>query len=143
MGCTAASSRDSHRQGLKERDPLASQRLLELLPASSMARAEEPATQPTLSHLCNAPKTTRAQLWSYERVALVSVRAQQLANGAPTTLIRSAEVACLGPRQLAERELQEGCIPLVVVRRLPSGDKEYWRPGDLLLQHVQRGTYQG
>lgn len=115
---------------------VACKRFRELL-ETSMAAADPAAQPPTLQQLCDAPKTTRAQLWSYERVALVSVRAQQLANGAPTTLC-NADCAIMDPRQMAERELQEGCMPLVVVRRLPSGIKEYWRPKDLLLRHVQR-----
>jgi DNA-directed RNA polymerase subunit K/omega len=65
----------------------------------------------------------------YEKTSIMSLRMQQLANGAPS-LLDKTEFPSL--RALAEAEMRENKLPLMVCRKMPNGKKEYWRLEDLI-----------
>lgn len=74
--------------------------------------------------------TTRKVLNKYERAALIGTRIMQLQNKAPT-LIEVSEDKPLTIHEIAEEELKRRLIPLMIVRSLPNGEKEYWRLIDM------------
>lgn len=65
----------------------------------------------------------------YEKTSIMSLRMQQLANGAPSQLDKT-EYPTL--RALAEAEMRENKLPLMVCRKMPDGKREYWRLEDLI-----------
>ena len=61
------------------------------------------------------------KLTKYERAKLIGVRAEQLANGAkPCIDIKSTDYL-----YVAEQELLQKKMPIVVIRPTPNGEKEY------------------
>ena len=62
-------------------------------------------------------------LFKYERVRLLGDRTQQLTLGAKP-MIKNIEN--LTPKEIAELELQNNIIPLIIQRPLPNGKKERW-----------------
>jgi len=62
-------------------------------------------------------------LFKYERVRLLGDRTQQITLGAKP-MIKNTEN--LTPKQIAELELQNNVIPLIIQRSLPNGKKERW-----------------
>ncbi|AYV76935.1 MAG: DNA-directed RNA polymerase subunit 6 [Barrevirus sp.] len=68
-------------------------------------------------------RTTKPFLYKYERVRLLGDRAQQLTLGAKP-MIKNVEG--LTPKAIAELEIRENVIPLIVQRPLPNGKKERW-----------------
>ncbi|MBN2067291.1 MAG: DNA-directed RNA polymerase subunit K [Candidatus Diapherotrites archaeon] len=57
----------------------------------------------------------------FERARLISARALQLALGAPPLVKPDKESK---PYDLAKVELEQGVLPMVVLRRLPNGRME-------------------
>lgn len=68
-------------------------------------------------------RITKPFLTKYERVRILGDRTQQLTLGAKP-MIKNAED--LTPKQIAELELKNNIIPLIIVRPLPNGKKEKW-----------------
>jgi DNA-directed RNA polymerases I, II, and III subunit RPABC2 len=69
------------------------------------------------------PKCSIPFLTKFERTALISERAVQIASGSPTTIVTSLR----DPILIAEQELKERKIPLVVRRKFPDEeDNEEW-----------------
>lgn len=68
-------------------------------------------------------RKTRNILYNYERVRLLGDRTKQLTLGAKP-MIKNAQN--LDAREIAELELVNSCIPLIIIRQLPSGKKEKW-----------------
>ena len=69
----------------------------------------------------------------YEYVALIGIRAQQIADGA-RPLVSLEDMITSDPdfvRQVAEREIQQKKLPFIVHRRLPNGVSEYWSASEL------------
>lgn len=58
-------------------------------------------------------------LTKYEKVRILSTRATQLAMGAPPTV--NIENLC-DALSIAEKELNEGVLPLKIIRNFPNGD---------------------
>ena len=81
------------------------------------------------------PKThiSKNILTIYERTSILSLRMEQLANGAPSYLDLSKIKGVTDIRKVAEIELKEKKIPFMVCRKLPNGKKEYWRLDDLII----------
>ena len=77
-------------------------------------------------------KRTLPELSPIERARLIGTRAEQIEQGAETTLNSSQlvrlkkRVPCLSSIAIATEELRLKVIPLKVVRRLPSGYEEVW-----------------
>jgi len=69
----------------------------------------------------------------YERTSILSLRMEQLANGAPTYIDTDKLKTLTEIRKVAELELKEKKIPFMVCRKLPNGKREYWRLDDLII----------
>lgn len=63
---------------------------------------------------------TDIPLTKFEKARLIGIRATQIANGANSTLIIKG---MHDPIKIAEEELKQGKIPIVIVRTLPNGEK--------------------
>lgn len=69
------------------------------------------------------PKRSIPFLTKFERSALISERSVQIAYGSPTTIVTSLR----DPIKIAEQELEERKIPLVIRREFPDDtDTEEW-----------------
>jgi DNA-directed RNA polymerase I, II, and III subunit RPABC2 len=71
----------------------------------------------------------------YEYTTLLSLRAQQLADGAPP-FVSIQEFNRDDPRlvwKIAEREILEKKLPYIIRRKLPNGTSEYWSIAELEL----------
>lgn len=79
-------------------------------------------------------KKTSNRLTRYEYTLLVAARALALSSGA-IPLIPYRELNIYDPREIAERELLERVIPLLVQRTLPDGTKEFWHVKDMLIRN--------
>jgi DNA-directed RNA polymerase subunit K/omega len=79
-------------------------------------------------------KKTSNRLTRYEYTLLVAARALSLSSGA-MPVIPYRELGIYEPREIAERELVERVIPLVVQRTLPDGTKEFWHVKDMLIKN--------
>jgi len=77
----------------------------------------------------NTPKITRNILTIYEKTRVLGLREKQLIDGAQSTIDTKD---CNNERDIAIKELREGKIPLMIVRPLPNGGKEYWKLQDLI-----------
>ena len=74
------------------------------------------------------PRTTNPYLTKYEYTTLLGIRVQQLADGA-SPLVSIQDFDRNDPRLLwnmAEREILERKLPLILRRKLPGGNAEYW-----------------
>lgn len=81
------------------------------------------------------PRITDPYYSKYEYTTLLSLRAQQLADGA-TPFVSIQEFNRDDPRlvwKIAEREILEKKLPLIIRRRLPNGESEYWSTSELEL----------
>jgi DNA-directed RNA polymerase subunit K len=67
-------------------------------------------------------------LTKYELARLLGARATQLANGALSTVDTKG---LIDPLLIAQKELDEQKIPIIVVRPLPNGEKVEVRLGKL------------
>lgn len=77
------------------------------------------------------PKCTTRYLTKYERARLLGTRALQLSMNAPPLVeIRPGETDAL---QIAQRELRERKLPLMVRRYLPDGSYEDWGLDELII----------
>ena len=77
-----------------------------------------------ISEIISADKRrTKPILFKYERVRLLGDRAQQLTLGAKP-MIKNVEG--LTPKEIAELEIEQNVIPLIIQRPLPNGKKERW-----------------
>jgi len=78
-------------------------------------------------------RVTLPYFTSYELVALIGIRAQQIADGA-RPLISLENMITSDPdfvRQVAEAEIYQKKLPFIVHRRLPNGVSEYWSASEL------------
>lgn len=76
-------------------------------------------------------KTTNPYLTKYERTQLISLRAQQLNMGAiPMVNVGKMKRTV----EIAEKELMERKIPLMVRRPLPNGKYEDWKIDELIIE---------
>ena len=71
----------------------------------------------------NEQRITRPILTKYERVRILGDRKQQLTLGAKP-MIKNIDM--LSPGEIAELELKNNVIPLIIERPLPNGKKERW-----------------
>lgn len=78
-------------------------------------------------------------LSKYERAKILGIRTEQISRGAkPLIDVGSAPSAFSSasspsPSELALEELNQKRTPIIVVRNLPDGTREYWRIRDLVL----------
>lgn len=75
--------------------------------------------------------TTYPFLTLYERTKVLSLRASQLAHGAPPFI--DVPEYLTDVYEIARAELEAKRLPYIIKRPLPDGDYEYWRLADLML----------
>jgi len=76
-------------------------------------------------------KITRPQLNKYERTAIISLRAEQLSNGA-STFIDSSELDDVeSVMDIAMMEFERKLIPFIIKRPISNNTFELWRLSDL------------
>jgi DNA-directed RNA polymerase subunit K/omega len=83
------------------------------------------STETTATH------TTYPFLTLYERTKVLSLRASQLARGAPPFI--DVPEYLTDVYEIARAELESKRLPYIIKRPLPDGQYEYWRLADLML----------
>lgn len=73
--------------------------------------------------------TTTKFLTKYERARVLGTRALQISMGAPCCVAIEGETDCL---RIAQKELQQGKLPIIVRRFLPDNTYEDWKLEDLI-----------
>ena len=73
-------------------------------------------------------RKTQPFMTRFEYAKLLTYRAIQISNGEPP-LIDVGNMYC--PIEVAKKELEECNLPLVIVRTLQDGTKEYWHPHEM------------
>lgn len=73
---------------------------------------------------------TKNILTKYEKVKIISNRAEQIQRNAPIYV--DVNRTLLTPRDIAIKELEERKIPYMICRKLPNGKKEYFRLDDMI-----------
>ena len=87
----------------------------------------------TYSEYYTTTKITSPFLTKFERAKLIGVRAQMLASGAEPLISPPFPDECY---KIAEQELQEKKIPLIIRRYLPNKRFEDWRLEDLIIKNI-------
>jgi DNA-directed RNA polymerase subunit K/omega len=89
----------------------------------------------TVTPLLTDPKnhTTYPFLTTYEKAAVIGLRANQLSQGIRPFVAVPRHITDV--RQIARLELEQKKIPFIIKRPLPNGTYEYWRLNDLMLIH--------
>ena len=78
----------------------------------------------------NIEKKTSPYLTKYERTQVIALRAQQLNMGAiPTINVGNLKKTV----DIAEKELEERTLPLMIKRPLPNGTYEIWKLDELFI----------
>mmetsp|Transcript_513 Transcript_513/g.888 ORF Transcript_513/g.888 Transcript_513/m.888 type:complete len:114 (-) Transcript_513:51-392(-) len=77
----------------------------------------------------NQRKTTR-YMTKYERARIVGTRALQISMNAPVMVELAGET---DPLRIAQKELQQRKIPIIIRRYLPDGSHEDWGINDLII----------
>lgn len=98
---------------------------------------EHPEVQPIfrkdVADAVKQPRRTREHFTKYEFTALLSIRAQQLAEGAKP-LVSLDGLKTNDPMfvwNVARREIEQRKLPFVVRRQMPNGSSEYWSAQEL------------
>lgn len=73
-------------------------------------------------------KITKPYITRFEKAKILSVRAQQISEGAEIMVTPGSNNS---PKQIALLEFQQKKIPLLIRRYLPNGKYEDWRLTDL------------
>lgn len=76
-------------------------------------------------------RIAKPRMTKYERVRLISDRANQIARGAKPMIKFTSEYHNLSPKEIAELELKNNTLPLLVIRPLPNGKQEIWKVNEL------------
>lgn len=76
----------------------------------------------------NDKRITRSTLTKYEKVRVLGERAKQLSLNAKP-MVKGAEK--LDPKEIAKLELKLGVLPMIIIRPLPTGQKERWKVNEL------------
>lgn len=77
-------------------------------------------------------RTTTPYMTKYERARVLGTRALQISLNAPVLVDIEGET---DPLQIAQKELSQRKIPLVVRRYLPDGSYEDWGCDELIIDH--------
>ena len=79
------------------------------------------------------PRITREYFTKYEYTALLSMRAQQIADGAKP-LVGLEGLKASDPMfvwNVAKREIEQRKLPFIIRRQLPDGNSEFWSAQEL------------
>ncbi|KAE8210627.1 hypothetical protein CF327_g5526 [Tilletia walkeri] len=79
----------------------------------------------------NAERITTPYMTKYERARILGTRALQISMNAPVLVAVEGET---DPLIIAQKELSEKRIPLVIRRYLPDGSYEDWQVSELIQQ---------
>ncbi|KAJ4463149.1 putative DNA-directed RNA polymerase I [Paratrimastix pyriformis] len=82
----------------------------------------------------NDQRTTTAFLTKYERARILGARALQISMSAPLMVDPGT---LTDPLLIAEKELQERKIPIIIRRYLPDGSYEDWSLSELIVDHLR------
>lgn len=83
----------------------------------------------------DTPRVSQPYFSKYEYTALLSCRAQQIAEGA-IPMVPLTDFNTNDPKfiwKVAEREILERKLPYLVKRQLPNGQTEFWSVAELEL----------
>eukprot|EP00939_MAST-03C_sp_MAST-3C-sp1_P001333 g1333.t1 len=73
-------------------------------------------------------RVTSEYMTKYEKARILGTRALQISMNAPTMVDVKKET---DPLKIAQMELEEGKIPIIIRRYLPDGSHEDWRISEL------------
>ena len=76
-------------------------------------------------------RTTSKYMTKYERARVIGTRALQISLNVPVMVETAGET---DPLKIAQKELQEKNIPIIVRRFLPDGSFEDWSIDELVIQ---------
>lgn len=71
-------------------------------------------------------------LTKYEKVKMLGLRAEQIQRGA-TVYIDMDTVPVFNALVIAKLELHQKKIPFMISRKLPNGEREYWKLEDMII----------
>lgn len=74
---------------------------------------------------------TKNLLSKFEKVKIIGVRAEQLQRGSKAYVEFDPEH--FDAREIAHEELRQRKLPMMICRKLPDGNKEYWRLEDMIV----------
>ena len=77
-------------------------------------------------------RITINKLTKYEKAKIICARSQQIENGSKIMLKYDGDINKLLSIQIAELELQNKVIPILIKRYLPNGDYEIWKISELI-----------
>jgi len=93
-------------------------------------KKEESFTIKNFKEIKNTVKMTNPQITKYEKTQLIGIRAQQLSTGA----LPLVDIGDLSDTvKIAEKELMERKLPLIVRRYMPNGEYEDWTIDELVI----------
>jgi DNA-directed RNA polymerase subunit K/omega len=75
--------------------------------------------------------TSKNILTKYEKVKIISNRAEQIQRNAPIYV--DVDRINMSAREIAIKELEERKLPFMICRKLANGQKEYFRLDDLII----------
>ena len=75
-------------------------------------------------------KQTTNYITKYEKAKIIGFRAQQLSKGAAPAIEIGEEY---NPYNIALMELEQNRLPLMIKRKLPNGNVEYWKTNELII----------
>ena len=75
-------------------------------------------------------KQTTNYITKYEKAKIIGFRAQQLSKGAAPSIDIGKEH---NPYNIALMELEQNRLPLMIKRKLPNGNVEYWKTNELII----------
>ena len=75
-------------------------------------------------------KQTPNYITKYEKAKIIGFRAQQLSKGAAPSIDIGEEY---NPYNIALMELEQNKLPLMIKRKLPNGNVEYWKTNELII----------
>ena len=98
----------------------------------------QPVSREEVQESLKSQRITLPYFTDYELVALIGIRAQQIADGARPLVSLEGMITSDADfvRQVAEVEIQQRKLPFIVHRRLPNGTSEYWSASELSILKV-------
>ena len=98
---------------------------------TNITKTEIVSNTQTYEKYYRSSKVTKPFLTKYEESKLVGVRAQMISTGSKPLVKVPPNVT--DTRIIAELELKEKKIPLLIRRTLPNGEHEDWRLEDMII----------
>lgn len=80
----------------------------------------------------DAERITKPVLTKFEKVRIIGVRARQLSHGAKPMI---KGLTNMDPKEVAKLELKMKVIPLILIRTLPTGERERWKISELTIMN--------